>query len=242
MSADASAILDQLRAVEFERARRAADPEFAATVVQLKHYQQRRFSRTYADLLASDRYRAAATFFLDDLYGPRDFSERDAQFARVVPTLAKLFPDEIVETVRTLAELHALSERLDSTMASFLLGRPIDAAAYLGAWQRTGDAPGRERQIALTLAIGATLDRLTRKPLLRRSLHLMRAPARAAGLGDLQRFLESGFDTFREMRGAQEFLDVVGTRERSLAASLFGASVAFATSDSRVQVALGQLP
>jgi hypothetical protein len=242
MPVDASAILDPLRAVEHERAKRAADPALADAVARLKHYQQRRFSHTYADLLGDERYRGAARFFLDDLYGPRDFSERDAQFARVVPTLVRLFPDEIVATVATLAELHALSERLDSTMASMLADATIDAPAYIGAWQRTGDEPGRERQIALTLAIGATLDRLTRKPLLRHSLHLMRGPARAAGLGDLQRFLETGFDTFRAMRGAQGFLAIVGTRERALASALFGAPVALETSDTRAQTALGQLP
>jgi hypothetical protein len=242
MPADASAILEQLRAVDRERERRAADPTLAESVLRLKHYQQQRFSHTYADLLGSERYRAAARFFLDDLYGPRDFSERDAQFARVVPTLVRLFPDEIVATVHTLAELHALSERLDSAMASCLAGAPIDARTYVGAWQQTGDPSGREQQVALTLAIGATLDRLTRKPLLRHSLHLMRGPARAAGLGDLQGFLERGFDTFRAMRGARDFLDIVGQRERGVVAALFDAPVALETSDPRTGAALGQLP
>ena len=50
---------------------------------------------------------------------------------------------------------------------------------------------------------------------------LMRVPARAAGLGRLQTFLELGFDTFRDMRGADEFLNTVAGRERSLAAALF---------------------
>ena len=230
MPADAQAILEQLRAVALERERRATAPAWAKAVERVKHYQQQRFAHTYGDLLDSERYRDAARFFLDDLYGPRDFSERDDQFARVVPALVRLFPQEIVETVYTLARLHALSERLDSTMASFLVDAVVDAPAYMLAWQRTGDAVGREDQIALTLAIGASLDRLTRKPLLRRSLHLMRGPARAAGLADLQRFLESGFDAFRAMQGAQEFLATVGSRERALAAALFAGT------------ALGQLP
>ena len=130
-------------------------------------------------------------------------------------------------------------------MASRLVDVSIDAPAYIGAWQRTGDEPGRERQIALTLAIGATLDRLTRKPLLRHSLHLMRGPARAAGLADLQQFLESGFDTFRAMRGASDFLGMVGARERELARALFDApagNVTFETSDPHLATALGQLP
>jgi hypothetical protein len=69
--------------------------------------------------------------------------------------------------------------------------------------------------------VGSALDRYTRNPLLRHSLRLMRGPASAAGLGALQHFLETGFDTFREMRGAAYFLDTVAQRERRLAAQLF---------------------
>jgi len=49
----------------------------------------------------------------------------------------------------------------------------------------------------------------------------MRTPARIAGLGELQRMLESGFDTFRAMHGADEFIATIESRERALAADLF---------------------
>src|SRR5256885_8184051 len=118
--ADANSILNHLNAVDAERERRAASSGLAARVLALKTYQQRRFARTYADLLATSRYGPAARFFLEELYGPRDFTERDAQFVRVVPALVRLFPHDIVATVDTLAELHALSEMLDSETASHL--------------------------------------------------------------------------------------------------------------------------
>lgn len=237
MHPDARRILDLLTRVEHERSRRLADPTLGAAVALLKRYQRDRFARTYADLLASPRYAAAARFFLDELYGPQDFSQRDAQFARVVPALVRLFPEEIVATVETLAQLHALSESLDSAMGEQLRSTTAIAAGdYVHAWQAVGGEAERERQIALTLAIGQTLDRLTRKPLLRRSLHLMRGPARAAGLGALQGFLECGFDTFRAMSGAQDFLQQVGQRERGLAEALFRPG---APADA---AALGQLP
>ena len=238
MSAEARSILLQLDVVDRERCARNADPALAESVVGLKSYQQRRFAGTYADLQSNLRYAPAARFFLDELYGPRDFSSRDAQFARVVPAMVRLFPAEIVHTVQTLADLHALSETLDTLMARRLQGRDIDRLAYVDAWQHVGDPVQRERQIALTLTVGSDLDRLTRKPLLRGALHMMRGPAKAAGLPALQAFLEVGFDTFKAMGGAAEFLSTVGQRERSLAQALFSTSV---DSDS-VEAALGQLP
>jgi hypothetical protein len=65
---------------------------------------------------------------------------------------------------------------------------------------------------------------------------MMRGPARAAGLSALQGFLENGFDTFLAMRGAQEFLGTVSTREHALLNALFDAE------DAAASKALGQLP
>ena len=228
----AESLLKELRAVDAERARRAAHPALEATVVALKAYQQRRFAQTYADLLAHPRYEAATRFFLHELYGPDDFRQRDAQFARVIPTLTRLFPDEVVETVAKLARLHALSERLDTRMAEALGTADITPETYAAAWRACGEPASRQQQIELTMAVGDSLDRLTRKPLLRQTLRLMRGPAQMAGLGALQNFLESGFDTFRAMRGAGEFLSTVRQREDTIARGLF-------QGDSST---LGQLP
>lgn len=221
MSPDGQKILRHLNEVAAERAAHATDAALAQRVRAVKAYQHTRFAATYADMLADRRYGPAASFFLEDLYGPHDFTERDGQFARVVPGLVRLFPADIVKTVGELAELHALSEQLDSEMARRLPGPGLDAFQYGELWRAVGRPVDRERQIQLMLGVGQALDRFTRKPLLRHSLRLMRGPASAAGLGALQRFLENGFDTFREMRGAEGLLDTIARRERSLAAHLF---------------------
>jgi hypothetical protein len=220
----AESILHFLRQVQLQRQLRKSTPGLEAAVSWIKAYQQRRFAHTYADLLTSPRYGGAARFFLDELYGPKDFSERDAQFARVVPALVKLFPQDIVATVHTLAELHALSESLDSAMGASLTPGERSEATYVQAWRQVDRPEEREKQISLTLMLGEALDRLTRKPLLRHSLRMMRGPARASGLQQLHTVLECGFDTFHAMRGAQDFLRTVASRERALATALFSST------------------
>lgn len=248
MTPTGQAILEQLGIVEQLRRGRAGDAAHAARVTAIKSYQARRFERTYADLLASARYQAAARFFLEELYGPHEFGARDAQFARIVPPLVRLFPEEIVGTVATLARLHALSESLDDEMARQLDTAALDAAAYVRSWQRTGRADDRQRQIDLTLEVGRALERYTRNPVLKGALRMMRRPAQAAGLGDLQRFLEAGFDTFGAMRGASEFLGMVREREQALCVALFAStavtSVTQASTEGSTGFAhvLGQLP
>lgn len=231
-------IAQHLATVDAERQRRAADPGLLEKVTALKAFQQRRFAQTYSDLLQSARYGDATRFFLAELYGPTDFTRRDAQFGRVAPTVARVFPDEFAETVTILAGLHALSEILDTAMASELADTRIAPIDYVGAWRRVGRPSDRERQIALTLRIAAQLDRVTRLPLLRNALRVMRTPARFAGLGELQRMLESGFDTFRAMHGADGFIATIDARERALAADLFASG----DDEAALARAVGALP
>jgi hypothetical protein len=227
-------ILQHLQSVFDERALRQRDGALQEKVHALKRYQQQRFCNTYADLLAMPRYAGAARFFLDELYGPEDFSTRDEQFARIVPAMVKLFPDGVVDTVRLLAALHALSERLDTAMASALPSAQIRPADYVHAWQATGARTERAQQIDLMLEIGQALEHYTRKPMWATTLRMMRGPAKAAGLLDLQRFLEAGLDSFKAMRGAREFLHTIASRERALVERLFSpGAVATATAPSR---------
>jgi hypothetical protein len=221
MLASLQSIARGLELVRELRAARDRDPGLAARVQRIKQYQHQRFERDYAELLASPRYGMAARFFLDDLYGPTDFSARDAQFSRIVPTLARVLPNEVVRTVEQLIELHALSEELDQQMASVIGPEPVDDGVYQRAWRQVARRADRERQVRLTLDVGRALDAHTRNPLLGVTLRLMRGPARLAGLAQLQSFLESGFSAFVAMKGAQEFLDTVARNELALIAKLF---------------------
>ena len=243
MSDIATRILQSLTAVDVERRRRAAAPGLAPAVEALKAYQQRRFARTHASLLAHPRYGRAANFFLNELYGPQDFTQRDAQFSRIVPALVRLFPADTVGTVESLAAVHALSERLDTAMAIHLQGAAPSPASYVRAWQGTGEAAARARQIELVMSVGQALDRHTRSFVLRASLKAMRGPARAAGMGSLQSFLEAGFDAFGAMHGAREFLSTIQARETALAKRLFEpGAVSAVTATLAPDDVLAQLP
>ena len=188
---------------------------------ELKAWQAERLARTYADIAATPRYRSATQFFLEDLYGPKDFSTRDAEMLRIVPTMSKLLPASAVETAALAIELEALSEDLDHRLARALAPGPIDEAAYAKAYRESSTRAERERQVELIGEVGRRLDTLVKKPLVFRTLKLMRTPAKVAGLQDLQDFLEHGFDAFRGMDGAAEFLALVRNRETAILNRLF---------------------
>ena len=199
-------------------ATRAQNPILAGALERLSDWQSRRLAVTYADLARDPRYAEAIAFFQTDLYGPQDFSRRDADLARVVPMMARMLPESVILTVAKAMELSALSHELDMRVNDFLprADAQFSVEDYSRAFRRAGRWPDRRRQIELIGEVGTALDRAVGKPLIRSALALMRAPARAAGLAELQTFLERGFDAFRRMKGADTFLATVRERETAI--------------------------
>ncbi len=206
------------------RASIGSDAQARAWTHALKNWQARRLARTHADLLAEPRHGPAARFFLQDLYGAKDFSQRDAELARLVPMLVRLLPESALATIADAIEMDALAERLDLEMAT-LLREPdplaIDEPAYAAAYRRAGTRRERERQIELLATIGQSLDRLVRHPMLGRLLKAMGGPARVAGLSQMHDFLMRGFEAFRAIGGASGFLARIETRERAILEALY---------------------
>jgi hypothetical protein len=197
-----------------------ADSRLRDTWRAVKRWQAERLRRTYADLLAQPRLRPACEFFLAELYGAKDFSQRDQEALRVVPMLARMLPERAVTTMLLAVELDELSERLDERVARNVKG-VVDDATYAAAYRAAGTRGEREHQIDTIDRIGRSLERLARIPFLAPMLHMMRGPAEVAGLGQLHRFLQSGFDAFVAMGAAGDFLDTVRARETLLMQQLF---------------------
>jgi len=207
------------RVIELRR-QLGADSELRDRWRAVKRWQAERLRRTYPDLLATPRFAPACEFFLSELYGAKDFVQRDQEALRVVPRLAGMLPERAVQTMALAVELDELSEELDARVARHV-STPIDEARYASAYCAAGTRAEREHQIDTIDRIGRSLERLARIPLLAPMLHMMRAPAEAAGLGHLHHFLQTGFDAFKAMGAAGEFLDTIRRREDELMVSLF---------------------
>ena len=230
----ADTIREAVSAVGVLRSKTTESPQLLDAVRAIKQIQAERFRTTYSDLLASSKYGAAATFFLEELYSDKDFAQRDAQFARIAGALQTLFPKQVVHTAVSLAKLHHLTEALDQEMAEASLklrvkSDPRPLASYVTAWNFVGRKSDRTTQLDTVLAVGHELDRLTRTPGLRLMLKMMRRPAQAAGLGALQSFLETGFDTFaalsRDPGLVTSFLGTIEEREKKFIELMFSQNI-----------------
>lgn len=210
---------------QLERVRRSKNPLNPANqdprLKALQTWQQQRLADDYADLRGQNRFRAACNFFINDLYGPQDFSQRDADVERIYPIMCRLLPAAVLDTVTLAVELDALSHELDVATAMMLEpGQPVTREHYRAAYLAGTTADQRRHQIVLLLVLGRELDRLVRKPMLWDLLRMCRWPARLAGLSALQSFLERGFDAFRQLKGAGLFLRTIAAREKRFAREL----------------------
>jgi len=229
MSHPASALDRRLQRL-LEANKRGRDPACeprnrSRWLAPLQRWQAARLQRSFADFLAEPRTEPAARFFLDDLYGDQDVTARDRDVERVLPLMRKLLPAHLIETAADAIELAWISHAFDLRMAEQLerlapRSKKLDEALYAKAYRAVGKPRLRAHQIALVLRVGKTLDEAVHKPWIPRLLRASRLPAKFAGLGTLQTFLERGFAAFKELQGADDFLDAIAKRELETARRL----------------------
>jgi hypothetical protein len=195
-------------------------PEFASRLRNLRAWQAGRLARTYRDLSRDPRYAAAIEFFLSDVYGPQDFTARDRELARAWRLFKRSLPAAALETLANAIELEVLTTELDHAMVAVLPPRGLDETEYARAYRQVARRDARERQIDLVVGIGGSLRRLVRRRWIGIALRAAHGPARAAGFGALQDFLERGYRAFTGLADAGTLLVTIRRRETGLMEAL----------------------
>ena len=138
--------------------------------------------------------------------------------------MRRVLPERLLGAAADAIELSVLSHLLDLRMARTLKAANVSVVneeTYGRAYRKAGVRRLRVHQIGLVVELGHTLERAVSKPMIGHLLRLARGPARAAGLSELQSFLERGFSAFRSLGNAREFVEDIAHRERSVSDRLF---------------------
>jgi hypothetical protein len=200
----------------------------AEEMAMLREWQANRLRQTYDDLLHSPKYGRACAFFLTDIYGARDFSQRDADAENAYNSMRKYLPERLLSTLSKAIELNNLTQELDAQLLDVLVHQlgvsdEMTIAQYAEAYRICDNYGARAYQIDLLMELGSGLDNLIRIPMIGLILRAARRPAIATGWGELQGFLERGFAAFKEMGQASPFLQIVEERERAILDRIFAA-------------------
>ncbi len=223
---DAAHLLTHLAQARPGQRRVIETSELPPEVALLRRFQSQRLARTHADLLASPRFGPAAQFFLSDVYGPRDFSQRDADMQRFYDGVRKVLPERAVAVLADVVNLSALTNELDDQLIHALVDElgvtdTITLEQYAAAYRICDNYAERLHQLKLIEEIGRGIDRMIKIPFIAIALRLAHTPAVLAGWGELQGYLERGFSAFKHMKGADDFMNAITGRETRILDAIF---------------------
>jgi hypothetical protein len=179
----------------------------------------------YEDLGATEDRAEAVNFFVSDLTGI-DISERDLEFAKVVPLMSRMLPNKALDAVATAMRLNARVLGINLSICRELykeisIDTEITEASYCSACRRASQLEECLELVHLTAEIGRDLDQLIRIPMIGLTLRAMRLPARLAGFGALQKFLERGYKTFNALQDVDQFLNDMTVRMNEVFTQIF---------------------
>lgn len=199
------------------------DPQLAV----LRAFQSARLRRTYADFLNDKYYHQACEFFLSDIYGVKDFSQRDLDFHRLYELLSRYLPASMLRTLKDSLDLNHLSHELDLRLLEALVGHlgmhgEITAEMYSQAYRICDNYDDRKRQIARLVALVLEVGGATRLPLVGITLRLARLPAERAGWDEPYDFLQRGYHAFQPMKSIRRFALAIQDRETAILDNLMG--------------------
>lgn len=205
----------------------AADgEELDPQLLLLRRWQAQRLAQTHQDLLQSQEHGRASRFFLTEVYGPKDYSQRDQDILQVYESMHRVLPPRLVRTLEQVIELNNLTKTLDDTLLHALVDvvgmtDTLTSEMYAEGYRVCDNYRERLRQIELLVAVGFQVGQLVRLPFIQTTLRLARIPARLAGWGELQDFLEEGFAAFKQMRHVDAFLHTIEAREKQILEQIY---------------------
>lgn len=213
-------VVTNLRIAKDLRIKAKLDNNLLEAKMALKKFQVERLKMTHADLLNNRETKDAALFFLNEIYSFKDLSKRDRDLEKLLPTMGKMFPENTLEVIANAMILDALTEQLETKMAS-KLGKNFTEEEYFNVYKTETTYEERIQQLNLVKDLGYCLCSLVRLPLIATTLKMMRMPARIANLQEMHDFLENGFTTFKNTRNPENFINTLVGREKEILDKIF---------------------
>ena len=170
----------------------------------------------FEDMQARRDQAAAVAFIISDLAGV-EISQRDREFAKVVPMMVRMLPQSVLASAAAAMRLNAgvLENNLaicQAINAANLLSGKVSEREYAEACRCVTTYAECMELVELTVQLGHELQHAIEIPMIGVTLKAMRGPARLAGIGALQAFLETGFSTFAALENVDDFLNEIELR------------------------------
>ncbi len=223
---DAARLLTSLRA-SMAHHELVEGKQLSPLMAYLSAWQSLRLSRTHADMLRDPRFSQGCRFFLDDIYAPKDFSQRDYDGHRIYDFMNRFLPEATLAPLAMALEVNSLTQQLDLALAEAMreqlgVADRFDRAQYEAAYRLCDNYDTRVRQIRLIVTVGRQLERVRRVPFISGTLRLARGPALRLGWFEMQDFLERGYAAWKSIQEPDTFLANIEEREMAILNRIYG--------------------
>jgi hypothetical protein len=200
-------------------------PTFQQYRIALQIFQSSRLRRDYQDLSAIPMYEPVGEFFFTELYGPRDFSQRDND-ARRLQHFLHMVPGVHLRDVEELLELISTTADLDDGLTRLIIerGAPLafDEPLYERLYREADNYDARLRQLELIDSTLAIVFRHSRSHLIGIALESSGLIARLAGFESGHTFLLKGFRALRNVTSIDHFATTIYNRELARLNRIYG--------------------
>ncbi|NTV64852.1 MAG: hypothetical protein HGA65_15180 [Oscillochloris sp.] len=193
--------------------------------IALQILQSNRLRRDFSDLAAIPMYEPVGEFFFDELYGPRDFSQRDND-ARRLQHFLHIVPGVHLTDIEEILELISITADLDDDLTQILIagGAPLDfdEQIYEYFYREANNYAERQRQLDLISSSLLNVYRLSRSQLLGMALDSSGLIARLAGFEAGHTFLRKGYHALRDVTEIDHFAVTIYNRESARLNRIYG--------------------
>jgi len=186
------------------------------TIRAVQAWQCQRLLATHQEMYQQKRFKPAVEFFINELYGPNDFSQRDQDIARIVPKMSKFLPESALQSLATALHLNAISFELDFDLARKLVDTEINRDTYAEAYISCNSLATRQQQIDYIRTLGNDLADVVKMKGISSLIFISRRPAKLAGVLALHEFLEKGFKSFKNLGNVEDFIIPVVNKEQQI--------------------------
>lgn len=186
------------------------------TIRAVQAWQCKRLLASHQHMYQQKRFKPAVEFFINELYGPNDFSQRDHDIARIVPKMSKFLPESALQSLASALHLNTLSFELDFDLAKKLVDTEINRDSYAKAYVDCNNLATRQQQIDYIRTLGNDLADVVKMKGISSLLFISRKPAKMAGVLALHEFLEKGFKSFKNIGNVEDFITPVIDKEHQI--------------------------
>ena len=217
------AVLDDLL-VRYHQLKYHHNPTLKQKLNDVQDWQRKRLCQSHHAFFTQKNHQLMADYFVNRLYGGKEFDEIAVQIERLVKhahKVEKLIPETAIKTGTHGIELAILAVELDEHVAEKLLetypgDTPLNNEMMRLTYLAVGQKDDRLKQLKMADEFGYNLDHYLRSFIVQTAFKMAKPVAYKHRFNVMYDFMHDGFVAMKPLKSAQKFVETFTQKERQV--------------------------